>query len=349
MALLSTKGINQLMLSMCEAWVMLSVFCQNVEVLCQYITCIVYSDLPQVRIAQSQYSVLYGGSVYMECTVENAVPPVTAVRWYKGTSVNHFNLSIDVRASKYSGGVLDNPSLNITNVVPSDEGFYSCNATNLVGTASAWTFFDVYGGMFNRCFGICCENIVLPFLWFRKVSFFEKLYSKVFNLKIWISSNLFFISNLLPFGCLIFFFFCLEYFLFSFSLDIPSITLRNTSYSVMVGDPVTLACDYNSSPAPTAITWQRIQNAQSTNINVLDSRFGGGTIVTPYLTIRTTLLSDAGVYTCSVTNQVGTTTGNPIFLFINGSEYRDWSESRVHGNLWLIITGFFFAERKINL
>lgn len=143
---------------------MLSVFCQNVEVLCQYITCIVYSDLPQVRIAQSQYSVLYGGSVYMECTVENAVPPVTAVRWYKGTSVNHFNLSIDVRASKYSGGVLDNPSLNITNVVPSDEGFYSCNATNLVGTASAWTFFDVNGGMFNRCFGICCENIVLPFL-----------------------------------------------------------------------------------------------------------------------------------------------------------------------------------------
>lgn len=82
---------------------------------------------------------------------------------YKGTSANHFHLSIDVRASKYSGGVLDNPSLNITNVVPSDEGFYSCNATNLVGTASAWTFFDVYGGMFNRCFGICCENIVLPF------------------------------------------------------------------------------------------------------------------------------------------------------------------------------------------
>lgn len=90
-----------------------------------------------------------------------------------------------------------------------------------------------------------------------------------------------------------------------------------------MGDPVTLACDYNSSPAPTAITWQRIQNAQSTNINVLDSRYGGGTVVTPYLTIRTTLLSDAGVYTCSVTNQVGTTTSNPIFLFINGSEYRN--------------------------
>uniref|UniRef100_A0A8W8KZ99 Ig-like domain-containing protein n=1 Tax=Magallana gigas TaxID=29159 RepID=A0A8W8KZ99_MAGGI len=118
----------------------------------------------------------------------------------KGQVSITLTLSIDVRASKYSGGVLDNPSLNITNVVPSDEGFYSCNATNL-------------------------------------------------------------------------------------------------------GIPVTLACDYNSSPAPTAITWQRIQNAQSTNINVLDSRFGGGTIVTPYLTIRTTLLSDAGVYTCSVTNQ----------------------------------------------
>lgn len=78
------------MLSMCKACVMLSVFCQNVEDLC-HIPCIVYSDLPQVQIAQSRYSVLYGGSVSMECTVENAVPPVTAVRWYKGTSVNHFN------------------------------------------------------------------------------------------------------------------------------------------------------------------------------------------------------------------------------------------------------------------
>lgn len=155
---------------------MLSVFCQNVEVLCQYITCIVYSDLPQVRIAQSQYSVLYGGSVYMECTVENAVPPVTAVRWYKGTSVNHFNLSIDVRASKYSGGVLDNPSLNITNVVPSDEGFYSCNATNLVGTASAWTFFDVTVVCLIGVLGFVVK--ILCYLFgslFRKVSFFEKL------------------------------------------------------------------------------------------------------------------------------------------------------------------------------
>ena len=89
----------------------------------------------------------------------------------------------------------------------------------------------------------------------------------------------------------------------------------------MVGSSVTIACDYSSSPAPNSITWQRIQNAQSTIINVLDSRYGGGTVITPYLTIHATLLSDAGVYTCSVTNQVGTSTSNPIFLFVNGSEY----------------------------
>lgn len=94
----------------------------------------------------------------------------------------------------------------------------------------------------------------------------------------------------------------------------------------MVGEPVTLACDYNSSPAPTSIGWQRVMNAQSSNINVLDSRYGGGTIVTPYLTIHTTRLSDAGIYTCSVTNQVGTKLSDPIFLFISGSEYGNWSE-----------------------
>lgn len=115
-----------------------------------YVTCecIVYSDLPQVRIAQSQYSILYGGSVYMECTVENAVPPVTSLRWYKGPTQNNFNSSVDVTASRFSGGTRDNPSLNITNALPLDEGYYACNATNLVGSAFASTFLDVYGGMF---------------------------------------------------------------------------------------------------------------------------------------------------------------------------------------------------------
>ncbi|XP_078326852.1 hemicentin-1-like isoform X29 [Crassostrea virginica] len=206
----------------------------------------VQGNLPQVRIAQSQYSILYGGSVYMECTVENAVPPVTSLRWYKGPTQNNFNSSVDVTASRFSGGTRDNPSLNITNALPLDEGYYACNATNLVGSAFASTFLDVYG-------------------------------------------------------------------------DFPSITLLNTSYSVMVGSSVTIACDYSSSPAPNSITWQRIQNAHSTIINVLDSRYGGGTVITPYLTIHATLLSDAGVYTCSVTNQVGTSTSNPIFLFVNGS------------------------------
>ncbi|XP_062603013.1 roundabout homolog 1-like [Saccostrea cucullata] len=218
-------------------------------------TLTVTGNLAQVRITESRYSVLYGGSVYMECTVQNALPPVTTVRWYKGTSLNNINTSIDVTASKFSGGVLSNPSLNITNVIPSDEGYYSCNATNLVGIASATTFLDVFG-------------------------------------------------------------------------DLPSVILGNTSYTVMVGDPVTLNCDYNSSPSPNTITWQRILNAQSSNINVLDSRYGGGTIVAPYLTIHTTLLSDAGVYTCSVTNQVGTSTSQPIFLFVNGSEYDECSACR---------------------
>ena len=119
-----------------------------------YVTCecIVYSDLPQVRIAQSQYSILYGGSVYMECTVENAVPPVTSLRWYKGPTQNNFNSSVDVTASRFSGGTRDNPSLNITNALPLDEGYYACNATNLVGSAFASTFLDVYGGMFMGFF-----------------------------------------------------------------------------------------------------------------------------------------------------------------------------------------------------
>lgn len=100
----------------------------------------------------------------MECIVENVVLSVIVVRWYKGISVNYFNLFIDVRVFKYLGGVLDNLFFNIINVVFFDEGFYFCNVINLVGIAFVWIFFDVYGGMFNRCFGICCENIVLFFL-----------------------------------------------------------------------------------------------------------------------------------------------------------------------------------------
>ena len=145
-----------------------------------------------------------------------------------------------------------------------------------------------------------------------------------------------------------FFWFLFFYFFYS---DFPSITLLNTSYSVMVGSSVTIACDYSSSPAPNSITWQRIQNAQSTIINVLDSRYGGGTVITPYLTIHATLLSDAGVYTCSVTNQVGTSTSNPIFLFVNGSEYGPSccafkADFGIQIWIWLILMCFFFKKSK---
>ena len=98
-----------------------------------------------VTIPQSQYSVTVGSSVTMVCTV-SANPAHTSVNWQK--VVNGVSTNINLfQSNKYSGSTTSSPSLTVLNVVLSDEGYYTCNAQNSVGTGiSLQIFLSVSGG-----------------------------------------------------------------------------------------------------------------------------------------------------------------------------------------------------------
>lgn len=97
-----------------------------------------------VTIAQTSYSVVTGTSATLVCTV-TANPAATTVMWRRLVGGTSNPITID--NSKYLGGVIGNPSITITNTQSSDEGFYICQAANVVGTGeSATTYLAVTGG-----------------------------------------------------------------------------------------------------------------------------------------------------------------------------------------------------------
>ena len=107
-----------------------------------------YTDLPTATILSNTYSVIVGGSVTLQCTVSGN-PAITSVQWSR--TVNGQQQSITIGGnSRYSGGSVNSPSLVIANAANADEGYYTCSATNVVGTGtSQQTFLDITGSRWH--------------------------------------------------------------------------------------------------------------------------------------------------------------------------------------------------------
>ena len=68
------------------------------------------------------------------------------------------------------------------------------------------------------------------------------------------------------------------------------------------GQSVTIKCQSQGRPAVTSVTWKKDEEV----INVTnDSKYWGGTVQTPSLTILSVVMTDAGEYTCQLGNNVG--------------------------------------------
>ena len=101
--------------------------------------------IPTVSILSSTYSVLYGDSITIECSI-TASPAHNSVTWQKINSGITSTINFG-NSAKYSGGSKSTPSLTILNTVTTDSGSYRCSATNIVGTGSSQdTSLTVTGG-----------------------------------------------------------------------------------------------------------------------------------------------------------------------------------------------------------
>ena len=72
---------------------------------------------------------------------------------------------------------------------------------------------------------------------------------------------------------------------------------------VVEGQSVTITCQSQGArPAVTSVTWKKRRKVISVTTN---SKYSGGTVQTPSLTIGSVLRTDAGEYTCQLGNDVG--------------------------------------------
>ncbi|KAK3769148.1 hypothetical protein RRG08_034479 [Elysia crispata] len=101
------------------------------------------------------------------------------------------------------------------------------------------------------------------------------------------------------------------------TLDIqyrPRLTVTDTPISTNPGPDISLTCQVEANPAPSALYWTKRGAGQIVSSG--SNKYLGGTPLSPTLTITSTDLSDAGEYFCTVTNTVGTSQSSAVVLSV---------------------------------
>ncbi|XP_052103233.1 hemicentin-1-like [Mytilus californianus] len=305
----------------------------------------VTGNIPTVTVAQNQYSANYGQTVTMVCTVQ-ANPTETSVYWRK--LVNGQMTSIDMNNVRYTGSTVGSPSLTISALELSDEGYYQCYAQNSVGTGSSQqTFLDVIGAIpvvtipqsqysvnVGSSVTMVCTISANPV---HTSAFWHKVVNGVAtNINLSQTSKYSGSTTTSPSLTVLNavvadegYYTCSaqnsvgtgtssQTFL-GVSGSVPVVTVLSTSYSINVGNSITLQCTVNANPTASSVTWQRNINNVATNIDMSIGRYSGSSVGSPSLVISNTVISDEGFYICTATNNVGSGQSQQTFLDVIGS------------------------------
>ena len=90
-------------------------------------------------------------------------------------------------------------------------------------------------------------------------------------------------------------------------VDAPDVTITSPSQG-NGGQTVTIQCSYVSNPVATNVIWTKSSQA----ITIDGSKYVGGTLNNPSLTISNLAKSDEASYKCSVVNAIGQ--GDSVFV-----------------------------------
>ncbi|CAC5377795.1 HMCN [Mytilus coruscus] len=102
-------------------------------------------------------------------------------------------------------------------------------------------------------------------------------------------------------------------------IDLLTVTIPQSSYSVLIGQMITIPCIVTGTPTQTNVFWRQVVNGVPTNVVINgNSRYTGGSTSTPSLTIINTENSDEGTYVCYATNIVGTSNSQNSSLDVIG-------------------------------
>nr|XP_022324732.1 hemicentin-1-like isoform X33 [Crassostrea virginica] len=305
----------------------------------------VQGSMPSVSIPQSTYNVNFGDPITIPCNV-TAVPIATNVSWVKTSNGVTVTVDLTSQPSKYSGSTVSNPNLTISSTDLTDEGNYVCSASNIVGTGSSnAAFLDVIGdvpsvSVSQTSYSIFVGSSVTmncfvsgnPAVSFVYWSVTRNGFTQTAQDARYSNGNVnnpsLTISNARQSDSGVFV--CVAQnsagttnssaISLTVSGNIPSVTVPQSIYSVQNSDPVTLTCVVSANPSATSVTWYRVTNSGLEPIVVgSSSKYSGGSVATPSLTLSSAVDSDQGTYRCTATNTAGTGSSANVVLNVEGS------------------------------
>ncbi|CAC5361167.1 TTN [Mytilus coruscus] len=243
-----------------------------------------------------------GTNITMWCDVPS-LSKATGISWLKNGSIIQITGN-----NKYGGGTLSSPSLQIFFVQMVDEGNYTCQATNPIGTGvklSSWLFFR-------------SSHIATHITWFKDGSIMDNKSNEKYGVGNFSSPSLeiYYVrqedegnytcqaSNSIGIGK------SKPVFLIVMSYPVANIS---DIAPAKAGTNITISCIIPSSSKATHITWVK----DDVIINITrNEKFGGGTLSSPSLQIYRLRLADEGNYTCQATNSIGTGRSQSVLLTV---------------------------------
>ncbi|XP_034301112.2 immunoglobulin superfamily member 10 isoform X1 [Magallana gigas] len=201
---------------------------------------------PVVSVGKTSLTAATKASISLQVNYTSG-PEMKSVSWEKGSSFYSFlYVSMNITTnSRFTGGTIDSPSLNINDLKLEDSGYYRCRVTNDDGTTT----------------------------------------TPVFTVLV--------------------------------QKQLANVNVAATTYTVSFGNNATLYVTITNSESNSTITWER-KGQNEANYNVINTqtnvKYGGGTLVSPSLTIYNITEADVGYYRCKVTNIDGTTTSSLIYI-----------------------------------
>ncbi|XP_069133480.1 hemicentin-1-like isoform X12 [Argopecten irradians] len=328
----------------------------------QGVTISVTGSVPVVNIQQASYTVNTGSTATLVCTV-TATPNANSVTWRR--TINGVSTAITINGGKYTGGSVNSPSLVIYSTTSSDIGFYTCEASNAVGTGtSADTYLDVVGSLLNvqvaqpfysvqrgQSVTLVCTVSGTPSVnavaWRRTSNSVtntvtidnNKYQGSSINSPSLIINN----ADSVDTGTYV----CTATNIIgtaqstqttlSVTGDIPTVTIPTPSYDIVTGSSITITCSVSADPQHTSVSWTRANNINSAAVNIVidGSTYSGGTVNNPSLTINSASASDQGYYVCSAANSIGVGTSGQTYLTVTGA----LPSVTIPSNAYSVITG----------
>lgn len=108
-------------------------------------------------------------------------------------------------------------------------------------------------------------------------------------------------------------------------LDKPLVTISSSisSFDGKGTQSINIPCSYMSNPAATSVFWTKFTPVEGTNsgntvlVDIDGSKYQGGNLNSPSLTIYNLASSDQGSYRCSATNIIGQGDSNYVTLAVD--------------------------------